>query len=206
MRSAAVVAALLCNFAQRSAVACADGARVLHRPPPPQAPPLAHVFPRSQLGRVRLQNLSCRRQQVFHRKNRGLLLQLQSGGGRVGARSPARPLPPSMHRSAAHQLVRPPRTAHPCSCGPAVVDALLKIKAEQDPTLAVGVGCRIGRCGACACTIDGQNRLACQTRLPRGGTSQVRPGWLAAAQHSAAQRREHAGAVGCMQRRRRLRR
>ncbi|KAL4434116.1 hypothetical protein ABPG75_000557 [Micractinium tetrahymenae] len=51
------------------------------------------------------------------------------------------------------------------SCGPTVVDVLLKIRSKQDPRLAVGVGCLRGRCGACACTIDGRNAMACQARV-----------------------------------------
>lgn len=46
-------------------------------------------------------------------------------------------------------------------CGPMVLDALLKIKNEQDPTLTFRRSCREGICGSCAMNIDGQNTLAC---------------------------------------------
>lgn len=46
-------------------------------------------------------------------------------------------------------------------CGPMVLDALLKIKNEQDPTLAFRRSCREGICGSCAMNIDGGNTLAC---------------------------------------------
>lgn len=46
-------------------------------------------------------------------------------------------------------------------CGPMVLDALLKIKNEQDPTLTFRRSCREGICGSCAMNIDGSNTLAC---------------------------------------------
>ena len=47
------------------------------------------------------------------------------------------------------------------SCGPMVLDALLKIKNEVDPTLSLRRSCREGICGSCAMNIDGLNTLAC---------------------------------------------
>jgi succinate dehydrogenase (ubiquinone) iron-sulfur subunit len=47
------------------------------------------------------------------------------------------------------------------SCGPMVLDALIKIKGEQDPTLTFRRSCREGICGSCAMNIDGTNTLAC---------------------------------------------
>lgn len=46
-------------------------------------------------------------------------------------------------------------------CGPMVLDALLKIKNEIDPTLTFRRSCREGICGSCAMNIDGTNTLAC---------------------------------------------
>lgn len=46
-------------------------------------------------------------------------------------------------------------------CGPMVLDALLKIKNEVDPTLTFRRSCREGVCGSCAMNIDGTNTLAC---------------------------------------------
>lgn len=46
-------------------------------------------------------------------------------------------------------------------CGPMVLDALIKIKNELDPTLTFRRSCREGICGSCAMNIDGQNTLAC---------------------------------------------
>lgn len=48
-------------------------------------------------------------------------------------------------------------------CGPMVLDALLKIKNEVDPTLTLRRSCREGVCGSCAMNIDGGNTLACTT-------------------------------------------
>ncbi len=47
------------------------------------------------------------------------------------------------------------------TCGPMVLDALIKIKNEMDPTLTFRRSCREGVCGSCAMNIDGTNTLAC---------------------------------------------
>jgi succinate dehydrogenase / fumarate reductase iron-sulfur subunit len=46
-------------------------------------------------------------------------------------------------------------------CGPMVLDAVIKIKNEIDPTLTFRRSCREGICGSCAMNIDGVNTLAC---------------------------------------------
>ena len=46
-------------------------------------------------------------------------------------------------------------------CGPMVLDALIKIKNEIDPSLTFRSSCREGICGSCAMNIDGTNTLAC---------------------------------------------
>ena len=46
-------------------------------------------------------------------------------------------------------------------CGPMVLDALVKIKSEVDPTLTFRRSCREGICGSCAMNVDGINTLAC---------------------------------------------
>ncbi len=45
--------------------------------------------------------------------------------------------------------------------GPMVLDALIHIKNEIDPTLTFRRSCREGICGSCAMNIDGDNTLAC---------------------------------------------
>src|SRR5882724_3233681 len=47
------------------------------------------------------------------------------------------------------------------TCGPMVLDALIKIKNETDTTLTFRRSCREGICGSCAMNIDGTNTLAC---------------------------------------------
>ena len=46
-------------------------------------------------------------------------------------------------------------------CGPMVLDAIIYIKNEIDPTLTFRRSCREGICGSCAMNIDGTNPLAC---------------------------------------------
>ena len=48
--------------------------------------------------------------------------------------------------------------------GPMVLDAIIKIKNELDPTLTFRRSCREGVCGSCAFNIDGKNTLACTMR------------------------------------------
>ena len=47
------------------------------------------------------------------------------------------------------------------ACGPMVLDVLIKIKNEIDPTLTFRRSCREGICGSCSMNIDGKNTLAC---------------------------------------------
>ncbi len=50
-------------------------------------------------------------------------------------------------------------------CGPMVLDAIIKIKNEIDPTLTFRRSCREGICGSCAMNMDGRNGLACTTAI-----------------------------------------
>lgn len=51
------------------------------------------------------------------------------------------------------------------TCGPMVLDALIKIKNEIDPTLTFRRSCREGICGSCAMNIGGINTLACISKI-----------------------------------------
>jgi succinate dehydrogenase / fumarate reductase iron-sulfur subunit len=51
------------------------------------------------------------------------------------------------------------------TCGPMVLDALIKIKNEIDSTLTFRRSCREGICGSCSMNIDGLNTLACVKAL-----------------------------------------
>src|ERR1700754_1577882 len=61
--------------------------------------------------------------------------------------------------------------------GPMVLDALIKIKNEIDPTLTFRRSCREGICGSCAMNMDGKNGLACTTSIEdcKGGELQITP-------------------------------
>jgi succinate dehydrogenase / fumarate reductase, iron-sulfur subunit len=49
--------------------------------------------------------------------------------------------------------------------GPMVLDALIRIKNEIDPTLTFRRSCREGICGSCSMNMDGRNGLACTTAI-----------------------------------------
>jgi len=61
--------------------------------------------------------------------------------------------------------------------GPMMLDALIRIKNEVDPTLTFRRSCREGICGSCAMNIDGINTLACLCRIPTetAKSSQIYP-------------------------------
>jgi len=63
-------------------------------------------------------------------------------------------------------------------CGPMVLDALVKIKNEQDPSLTFRRSCREGICGSCSMNIGGANALACINRISdasHGGRVKIYP-------------------------------
>jgi succinate dehydrogenase / fumarate reductase iron-sulfur subunit len=55
------------------------------------------------------------------------------------------------------------------TCGPMVLDALIKIKNEIDPTLTFRRSCREGICGSCSMNIGGLNGLACLKTIDEVG-------------------------------------
>jgi fumarate reductase iron-sulfur subunit len=55
-----------------------------------------------------------------------------------------------------------------------VLDALVAVQREQDPTLAFRYACRVGMCGSCAMVVNGRERWACRTRLADLGSGAVR--------------------------------
>ena len=60
-------------------------------------------------------------------------------------------------------------------CGPMVLDAIIKIKNEIDPTLTFRRSCREGICGSCAMNINGSNTLACTAAIPAKGDVRIYP-------------------------------
>src|SRR3546814_2639703 len=62
------------------------------------------------------------------------------------------------------------------NCGPMVLDALIKIKSEQDSTVTFRRSCREGICGSCSMNIDGTNTLACTKSIDEvKGDCQITP-------------------------------
>ncbi|SPO25059.1 Succinate dehydrogenase [ubiquinone] iron-sulfur subunit, mitochondrial [Ustilago trichophora] len=59
--------------------------------------------------------------------------------------------------------------------GPMVLDALIKIKNEIDPSLTFRRSCREGICGSCAMNIDGVNTLACLCRIDKQNDTKIYP-------------------------------
>lgn len=63
--------------------------------------------------------------------------------------------------------------------GMTVLDALIRIKQEQDGALAFRYSCRSAICGSCAMTINGHEKLACRTsvrkELERHGRMTIAP-------------------------------
>ena len=57
--------------------------------------------------------------------------------------------------------------------GATVLDGLIKVREEDDGTLALRCSCRSAICGSCAMRVNGQARLACNTKmidmLPKDG-------------------------------------
>ncbi len=61
-------------------------------------------------------------------------------------------------------------------CGPMILDALIKIKNELDPTLSFRRSCREGICGSCSMNINGRNELACTSAIDQySGDIEVYP-------------------------------
>ena len=59
-----------------------------------------------------------------------------------------------------------------------VLDALVAVQREQDPTLALRYACRVGMCGSCAMTVNGAPRWTCRThvdRVAKNETLELRP-------------------------------
>ena len=100
------------------------------------------------------------------------------------------PLPEQAKRVKSFRIYRwdPAKKANPTldtfeidldHCGPMVLDALVKIDDEIDPTLSFRRSCREGVCGSCAMNIDGGNHLACLTpidSLKKGRSEERRVG------------------------------
>lgn len=59
-----------------------------------------------------------------------------------------------------------------------ILDLLIRIQKEQDPSLAFRYACRVNMCGSCGLVINGRERLACKTNvvdLPKKRQITIRP-------------------------------
>lgn len=59
-----------------------------------------------------------------------------------------------------------------------ILDVLIRIQKEQDPSLAFRYACRVNMCGSCGMVINGREGLACKTNvsdLPRNQDITIRP-------------------------------
>lgn len=59
-----------------------------------------------------------------------------------------------------------------------ILDVLIRIQREQDPTVAFRYACRVNMCGSCGMVINGREALACKTNvgdLPPGREITLRP-------------------------------
>ena len=60
-----------------------------------------------------------------------------------------------------------------------ILDGLIKIREEQDGTLALRCSCRASICGSCSMKVNGSAKLVCKTRIkevsPQGETVTVEP-------------------------------
>src|SRR5439155_27387840 len=59
-----------------------------------------------------------------------------------------------------------------------MLDVLLRIQREQDPTIAFRFACRVSMCGSCGMVINGKERLDCKTNvsdIPAGQEITLRP-------------------------------
>jgi succinate dehydrogenase / fumarate reductase iron-sulfur subunit len=59
-----------------------------------------------------------------------------------------------------------------------ILDVLLRIQREQDPSVAFRYACRVNMCGSCGMVINGKDALACKTNvssLPPGKEITLRP-------------------------------
>ncbi|MBE0436004.1 MAG: succinate dehydrogenase iron-sulfur subunit, partial [Methylomicrobium sp.] len=62
------------------------------------------------------------------------------------------------------------------SCGPMILDAVIKIKNEIDSTLTFRRSCREGVCGSCAMNVNGKNTLVCTKAIDEyKGTIKIFP-------------------------------
>ena len=66
----------------------------------------------------------------------------------------------------------------PTESATTMLDVLLRLQREQDPTIAFRFACRVNMCGSCGMVINGREKLACKTNvseIPAGSEITLRP-------------------------------
>ncbi len=56
-----------------------------------------------------------------------------------------------------------------------LLEAILRVRRETDPSLAVRYSCKANACKECSATIDGKPGFLCATRAVPGGTTRIEP-------------------------------
>lgn len=108
-------------------------------------------------------------------------IRLQSAAAAAGTTAPARNKKFAIYRwDPENQGQKPQLKEYEVDLnqsGMMVLDALIKIKNEQDPTLTFRRSCREGICGSCAMNINGTNTLACLCKIDDnlGKTTKIYP-------------------------------
>ena len=82
---------------------------------------------------------------------------------------------PAARRATTRARCATTRSTWPSGRARTILDALVAIRREQDPTLTFRHSCFHASCGTCGMRVDGQEGLACVTPVPAGGEVTVEP-------------------------------
>ncbi len=63
----------------------------------------------------------------------------------------------------------------PCEEGLTLLEALIRIRREHDPSLAVRYSCKANACKECSAVIDGKPGYLCAQRAVPGATTRIEP-------------------------------
>jgi succinate dehydrogenase/fumarate reductase iron-sulfur protein len=100
-------------------------------------------------------------------ENEANLRRAAADGGAVELRPHPGPAPGRIHVTVARSDADAPRTFDVRRHRPMMVlDLLLAIQREHDPSIGFRFSCRVAMCGTCTLRLDGTTVLACQTQVP----------------------------------------
>jgi succinate dehydrogenase/fumarate reductase-like Fe-S protein len=63
----------------------------------------------------------------------------------------------------------------PCEDGTTLLEALIWVRRENDPSLAIRYSCRANACKECSATIDGKPGFLCAVRAVPDATTRIEP-------------------------------